>query len=273
MTDDPSPSLQSSTRSSTTVSPLGEGLELLARRQGQLRRRPRVGDPIAGGGPRHRATAAADRAFLPRRPLPRRRGRDPAVPRHRHRPAHRRQHPRGRPTRSPPDPRIVYVDNDPLVLVHARALLTSTPEGATDYIDADLRDPETILAAAGRDPGLRPAGRGPAARRPGLHRRQRRGRAVIHELPGRCPSGSYLAITHPTDRDHRRTDRQGRSGPLKLIRHATGSTARPGSSPRSSTVSNSSSRAWSRARADGPRPTPFERARRDGPVLRRRPEP
>ena len=41
-----------------------------------------------------------------------------------------------------PESRIVYVDNDPLVLVHARALLTSTPEGATDYIDADVRDPE-----------------------------------------------------------------------------------------------------------------------------------
>ena len=37
--------------------------------------------------------------------------------------------------------RIVYVYNDPLVLSHARALLTSTPEGATDYIDADMRDP------------------------------------------------------------------------------------------------------------------------------------
>src|SRR5262245_27019939 len=44
-----------------------------------------------------------------------------------------------------PDSRIVYVDNDPMVLVHARALLTSTPQGATDYIDADLRDPERIL--------------------------------------------------------------------------------------------------------------------------------
>lgn len=40
-----------------------------------------------------------------------------------------------------PDCRIVYVDNDPLVLVHARALLTSTTEGVTNYIDADLRDP------------------------------------------------------------------------------------------------------------------------------------
>src|SRR6202034_1761301 len=48
------------------------------------------------------------------------------------------------------DSRIVYVDNDPLVLAHARALLTSTPEGACDYIDADLRDPAAILAQASR---------------------------------------------------------------------------------------------------------------------------
>ena len=49
-----------------------------------------------------------------------------------------------------PAARIVYVDYDPLVLAHARALLTSGPEGATDYIDADLRDTETILREAGR---------------------------------------------------------------------------------------------------------------------------
>jgi SAM-dependent methyltransferase len=47
-----------------------------------------------------------------------------------------------------PDSRIIYVDHDPLVLVHARALLTSTPEGATDYIEADARDPELILRKA-----------------------------------------------------------------------------------------------------------------------------
>ena len=40
-----------------------------------------------------------------------------------------------------PESRIVYVDNDPLVLAHARALLTSSPEGRTAYIQADLRDP------------------------------------------------------------------------------------------------------------------------------------
>ncbi|GAA4899462.1 SAM-dependent methyltransferase [Streptomonospora salina] len=49
-----------------------------------------------------------------------------------------------------PDARIVYVDNDPLVLLHARALLTSSPEGATSYVDADLRDPDRILSEAAR---------------------------------------------------------------------------------------------------------------------------
>ena len=49
-----------------------------------------------------------------------------------------------------PDCRVVYVDNDPVVLSHARALLTGRPEGATDYIDADLRDTQKILAQAAR---------------------------------------------------------------------------------------------------------------------------
>jgi hypothetical protein len=49
-----------------------------------------------------------------------------------------------------PDCRVVYVDKDPVVLSHARALLTSQPEGATDYIDADLRDTQKILAQAAR---------------------------------------------------------------------------------------------------------------------------
>ncbi|WP_328469777.1 SAM-dependent methyltransferase [Actinoplanes sp. NBC_00393] len=47
-----------------------------------------------------------------------------------------------------PDSRIVYVDNDPLVLVHARALLTGTREGRTEYVDASLHEPEKIIAAA-----------------------------------------------------------------------------------------------------------------------------
>jgi hypothetical protein len=47
-----------------------------------------------------------------------------------------------------PDARVVYADNDPLVLAHARALLTSRPQGACDYIEADLHDPDAIVDAA-----------------------------------------------------------------------------------------------------------------------------
>ncbi|OXR41465.1 hypothetical protein B7C42_06356 [Nocardia cerradoensis] len=46
-----------------------------------------------------------------------------------------------------PDARVVYVDNDPIVLAHARALLTGTPEGVTRYVEADVRDPARILSA------------------------------------------------------------------------------------------------------------------------------
>ncbi|MFD7876830.1 SAM-dependent methyltransferase [Streptomyces sp. NPDC059766] len=49
-----------------------------------------------------------------------------------------------------PDSRVVYVDNDPVVLAHARALLTSGPEGVTDYIDADFKNPAQILEQAAK---------------------------------------------------------------------------------------------------------------------------
>ena len=45
-----------------------------------------------------------------------------------------------------PAARVVYVDNDPIVLAHGRALLDSTPEGKSVYIEADMREPEKILA-------------------------------------------------------------------------------------------------------------------------------
>ena len=46
-----------------------------------------------------------------------------------------------------PDARVVYVDNDPIVLVHARALLQGTTQGRTAYVDADFRDPQNILTS------------------------------------------------------------------------------------------------------------------------------
>src|SRR6266704_5420152 len=47
-----------------------------------------------------------------------------------------------------PECRIAYVDNDPMVLSHARALMKSAPGGAVGYVDADVRDPDAIVAGA-----------------------------------------------------------------------------------------------------------------------------
>ena len=93
-----------------------------------------------------------------------------------------------------PDSRIVYVDNDPLVLAHARALLTSTPEGTTDYIDADLRDPATILSSATRTLDFsQPIGLfliGVFGHVPD----DDEARSIMRRLLDALPSGSYLAL-------------------------------------------------------------------------------
>ncbi|MEV7013035.1 SAM-dependent methyltransferase [Streptosporangium sp. NPDC051022] len=97
-----------------------------------------------------------------------------------------------------PESRIVYVDNDPLVLVHARALLTSTPEGATDYIDADARDLDKIIQEATRTLDLtRPV----AIMLLGILNfvlDTDEARAIAHRLIEAVPSGSHLVLTHPT---------------------------------------------------------------------------
>ncbi|MEJ3651808.1 SAM-dependent methyltransferase [Actinomycetes bacterium KLBMP 9759] len=97
-----------------------------------------------------------------------------------------------------PESRVVYVDNDPLVLAHARALLTSTPEGRTAYVDADAHDPSAILQAAGEtlDPD-RPV----AVMMLGILNfvlDDADAHNVVSTIMGAVPSGSYLAITHPT---------------------------------------------------------------------------
>ena len=96
-----------------------------------------------------------------------------------------------------PDARIVYVDNDPIVLTHARALLTSDPVGATDYIDADLREPEQILAGAAQvlDYG-RPVAVMLMAILQHLHTEDDPYK-VVAALMAAMPSGSYLALSHP----------------------------------------------------------------------------
>ena len=98
-----------------------------------------------------------------------------------------------------PEARIVYVDYDPLVLVHARALLTSGPEGATDYIDADLRDTETILREAGRtldfsQPVVLMLS-GILAHLPTVEE----ARAVVRRIMDRLAPGSYLVVVDGTD--------------------------------------------------------------------------
>ncbi|MCW2888511.1 MAG: hypothetical protein QOE54_5616 [Streptosporangiaceae bacterium] len=95
-----------------------------------------------------------------------------------------------------PESRILYVDNDPLVLVHAEALLTSTPPGVTHYIEADLHDPDTILheAAAALD-SSRPIAIMLIAI---LHHigDTEKAQAIVRRLMEAIPSGSYLAIAH-----------------------------------------------------------------------------
>src|SRR3569833_2193728 len=94
-----------------------------------------------------------------------------------------------------PESRIVYVDNDPLVLVHARALLTSTPPGATDYVDADVRDPDSILEAAARTLDFdRPVGLmllGIMAHIGG----DGEARAILDRLLGALPPGRHLVLS------------------------------------------------------------------------------
>jgi hypothetical protein len=101
--------------------------------------------------------------------------------------------------RAAPDARIVYVDNDALVLAHARALLTGSPEGATDYVDADIRDPDRILAAAADTLDL--------TRPVALMLIQVLGHiadddeagSIVRALLAGLPSGSYLVISDGVD--------------------------------------------------------------------------
>jgi len=98
-----------------------------------------------------------------------------------------------------PSSRIVYVDNDPIVLSHAKALLTSAPEGVCAYIDADMRDPDAIVAEAAKTLDfskpvavmfvavLQYAGDDDEVRR------------IVNHLMAACVPGSYLVISHPAN--------------------------------------------------------------------------
>ncbi|MCL9758546.1 SAM-dependent methyltransferase [Frankia sp. AiPa1] len=96
--------------------------------------------------------------------------------------------------------RVVYVDNDPIVLAHARALLTSTPEGKTAYLDADLREPDKVLSSDELHAAIdvtRPVALSLIAL---LHfvSDSDEPYALVRRYVEALPSGSYLALTHGT---------------------------------------------------------------------------
>ncbi|GLY08459.1 SAM-dependent methyltransferase [Actinoplanes sp. NBRC 101535] len=98
--------------------------------------------------------------------------------------------------------RVLYVDNDPLVMVHARALLSGTPEGVCDYVEADLREPETILAAARKTLDLtQPV----ALMLLGVVNHLMDddvAYAAVARLVQALPAGSHLVLTHSTAEIH-----------------------------------------------------------------------
>jgi hypothetical protein len=98
-----------------------------------------------------------------------------------------------------PDSRIVYVDNDPLVLVHARALLVGTPEGTTDYIEADVHDPATILHEAARTLDFSQPVALMLLAIVQFILDDDEAAAVVGRLVDAVPSGSYLVVTHATN--------------------------------------------------------------------------
>ncbi|MFK4066679.1 SAM-dependent methyltransferase [Streptomyces sp. NPDC029674] len=97
-----------------------------------------------------------------------------------------------------PESRIVYVDNDPIVLVHARSLLVGTPQGATDYLDADAHHPDSVIEGASATLDLdRPV----AVMMLGILNfvvDTEQALDIVRRIMASVPSGSYLAMTHPT---------------------------------------------------------------------------
>ncbi len=97
-----------------------------------------------------------------------------------------------------PDSRIVYVDNDPIVLVHARTLLTGTREGVTAYIDADVHDPDAIVERAAQTLDF---GEPVAVMMLGILNfvlDYDKAREIVRRVLAAVPSGSHLVLTHPT---------------------------------------------------------------------------
>jgi O-methyltransferase involved in polyketide biosynthesis len=96
-----------------------------------------------------------------------------------------------------PAARVLYVDNDPLVMTHARALTMGTPEGRTGYLEADLRDPDAILAGADMLDLTRPVALMLVAVLHFLHDDDQ-ARTVVRRLVSALPPGSHLVASNLT---------------------------------------------------------------------------
>lgn len=110
--------------------------------------------------------------------------------------------------RHAPESKIVYVDNDPLVLRHAQALLTSSPEGVTEYIDADLHEPEKIIERAAK---ILDFDRPVALMLMGIlgHIQDyEEAKSIVARLQAALPSGSYFVHYDSTDTDASLKDAQ-----------------------------------------------------------------
>ena len=98
-----------------------------------------------------------------------------------------------------PESRVVYVDNDPLVLAHARALLTSSPEGSTHYVDANMAEPEKVLLEAAKWLDLTQPVALTLMGVLGHVVDYAEARSIVAGLLDGLPSGSYLAINDSID--------------------------------------------------------------------------
>jgi S-adenosyl methyltransferase len=96
-----------------------------------------------------------------------------------------------------PGSRIVYVDNDPMVLAHARALLTSSPEGRCAYIDADIREPEKILNTAAEVLDFTEPAAVVLMAVLQFVPDEDDPHGIVRRLMAAVPAGSYLVISHP----------------------------------------------------------------------------
>jgi hypothetical protein len=124
-----------------------------------------------------------------------------------------------------PECRIVYVDNDPLVLAHARALLASEPPGACDYIDADVRDPGAILDAAARTLDFtRPVGLMMLGIL-GHVSDYDEARSIVRAFLDALPPGSYLVLSDGADTSVERTEAHRRYASTGAVPYLLRSTA------------------------------------------------